>query len=50
MVGDEVFVETRGGPLLIAFEGERAFMDGPAATVYSGLLSDEFHWDISQVI
>lgn len=50
MVGDEVFVETRGGPLLITFEGDRACMDGPAATVYSGVLSDEFHWDISQVI
>ncbi|UEC43672.1 MAG: Diaminopimelate epimerase [Methanothrix sp.] len=50
MVGDEVFVETRGGPLLITFEGDRACMDGPAATVYSGILSGEFHWDISQVI
>ncbi len=48
MAGDEVFVETRGGPLLITFEGDRAYMDGPAATVYSGELSDEFHWDISQ--
>jgi hypothetical protein len=23
-------------------------MDGPAATVFAGELSDEFHWDISQ--
>jgi len=50
MVGDEVFVETRGGPLLITFEGERAYMDGPASTVFAGELSDEFHWDISQVL
>ena len=48
MVDDEVFVETRGGPLLITFEGDEAYMDGPASTVYSGVLSDEFHWDISQ--
>lgn len=48
MVGDEVFVETRGGPLLINFDGDRAYMDGPAATVFAGELSDEFHWDISQ--
>lgn len=48
MAGDEIFVETRGGPLLITFEGERAYMDGPASTVFSGELSDEFHWDISQ--
>jgi len=48
MVGDEVFVETRGGPLLIIFQDDRAYMDGPAATVYAGELSDEFHWDISQ--
>ncbi|MGC9515662.1 diaminopimelate epimerase [Methanocrinis sp.] len=48
MAGDEIFVETRGGPLLITFEGDRAYMDGPASTVYSGELSDEFHWDISQ--
>lgn len=48
MVGDEIFVETRGGPLLITFQDDRAYMDGPAATVYAGELSDEFHWDISQ--
>ena len=48
MVGDEVFVETRGGPLLITFDGDRAYMDGPAATVFAGELSEEFHWDISQ--
>ncbi|HPJ29950.1 MAG TPA: diaminopimelate epimerase [Methanothrix sp.] len=50
MVGDEVFVETRGGPLLISFDGERAYMEGPASTVFTGELCDEFHWDISQVI
>jgi len=50
MAGDEVFVETRGGPLLITFEGDRAYMDGPAATVFTGELSDDFHWDISQEI
>jgi diaminopimelate epimerase len=42
LVGDEVLVETRGGPLLISFEGEKAYLDGPAVTVYDGELSDEF--------
>jgi len=47
MVEDEVFVETRGGPLVISFEGDRAYMDGPATTVYRGELSEEFQWDLS---
>jgi len=42
LVGDEVLVETRGGPLLISLEGEKAYLDGPAVTVYDGELSDEF--------
>jgi len=48
MVGDDVFIETRGGPLVISFEDERAYMDGPAMTVYRGELSEEFYWDLSE--
>ncbi|HUI39891.1 MAG TPA: diaminopimelate epimerase [Methanothrix sp.] len=47
-VGDEVQVETRGGPLIVTFEGENAFMEGPAVTVYSGELSEEFRWNLFQ--
>jgi diaminopimelate epimerase len=39
---DEVLAETAGGPLLITFEEDRAFMEGPAVTVYTGELSEEF--------
>jgi diaminopimelate epimerase len=42
LIEDEVLVETRGGPLMVYFEGDRAFMEGPAATIYSGELSEEF--------
>ncbi|MHC1632015.1 MAG: diaminopimelate epimerase [Methanotrichaceae archaeon] len=42
MVGDEVFVETRGGPLMVSFQEETTYLDGPAITVYSGELSKEF--------
>ncbi len=48
LVGDEVMVETRGGPLIVSFEGDRAFLEGPAVTVYTGELSDEFRWSLSQ--
>jgi diaminopimelate epimerase len=48
LAGDEVFVQTRGGPLIVSFEGERAYMDGPATTVYRGEVSDEYGWAISQ--
>jgi diaminopimelate epimerase len=47
-VGDEVLVETKGGPLIISFEGDHAFMDGPAVTVYSGELSEEYQWNLSE--
>jgi diaminopimelate epimerase len=42
LIENEVLVETRGGPLMVYFEGDRAFMEGPAATIYSGELSEEF--------
>jgi diaminopimelate epimerase len=45
--GDEVLVETKGGPLMITFEGDRAFMEGPAVTVYSGELNEEYWWSLS---
>ncbi len=48
LVGDEVLVETRGGPLIVSFKGENAFMEGPAVTVYSGELSEEYHWNLFQ--
>jgi diaminopimelate epimerase len=41
-------VETKGGPLIISFEGDHAFMDGPAVTVYSGELSEEYQWNLSE--
>ncbi len=48
LVGDEVLVETKGGPLIITFEDGRAFMEGPAVTVYMGELSEEYRWSLSQ--
>ncbi len=48
LVGDEVMVETRGGPLIVSFEGERAYLEGPAVTVFTGELSDEFRWSLFQ--
>jgi diaminopimelate epimerase len=48
LVGDEVVVKTNGGPLIVSFEGERAFLEGPAVTVYQGELSDEYRWDLSR--
>ncbi|OPY54860.1 MAG: Diaminopimelate epimerase [Methanosaeta sp. PtaU1.Bin060] len=47
-VGDEVLVKTRGGPLIVTFEGDDAFMEGPAVTVYSGDVSEEFRWGLLQ--
>lgn len=44
---DEVLVETKGGPLIITFEGGKAFMEGPAVTVYSGELNEEYWWSLS---
>lgn len=46
LVGDEVVVQTRGGPLVISFEGQSAFMEGPAVTVFSGELSQEYLWNL----
>ncbi len=48
IIENEVLVETRGGPLIIYFEGDHAFMEGPAVTVYTGELSDEYRWNLSQ--
>ena len=45
--GDEVLVETKGGPLIITFEGDKAFMEGPAVAVYSGELNEEYWWSLS---
>jgi diaminopimelate epimerase len=45
--GDEVLVETKGGPLIITFEGDNAFMEGPAVAVYSGELNEEYWWSLS---
>ena len=46
LAGDEVVVQTRGGPLIINFEGQIAFMEGPAVTVFSGELSQEYLWNL----
>jgi len=46
LAGDEVVVQTRGGPLIISFEGQTAFMEGPAVTVFSGELSQEYLWNL----
>ena len=46
LVGDEVIVQTRGGPLIISFEAGSAFMEGPAVTVCSGELSQEYLWNL----
>lgn len=48
LVGDEAMVQTKGGPLIITFEGESAFMEGPAVTVCSGEFSEEFLWNLYQ--
>jgi diaminopimelate epimerase len=48
IIGDEVIVETCGGPLIICFQDDHVFMEGPAVTVYSGELSDEYRWNLSQ--
>jgi len=45
---DEVLAETAGGPLIIFFEEDRAFMEGPAVTVYTGELNEEFINGISR--
>jgi diaminopimelate epimerase len=42
LAGDEVLVNTMGGPLIVSFEDDRAFLDGPAVTVFSGELSLEY--------
>jgi diaminopimelate epimerase len=47
LVDDEVLVQTRGGPLLITFEDDKAFMEGPAVTVCSGEISEEYLWNLS---
>ncbi len=48
LVDDEVMVQTKGGPLLISFEEGKAFMEGPAVTVCSGELSEEYLWNLFQ--
>ncbi len=48
LIEDEVLVETRGGPLIIYFQKDHAFMEGPAVTVYTGEISDEYRWSLSQ--
>jgi diaminopimelate epimerase len=47
LVDDEVLVQTKGGPLIITFEEDKAFMEGPAVTVFSGEFSEEYLWNIS---
>jgi diaminopimelate epimerase len=46
LVEDVVQVKTKGGPLTITFEEGKAFMEGPAVTVYVGELSEEFCWSL----
>jgi len=46
LAGDEVEVRTRGGPLIISFDKDNAFMEGPAVTVFSGELSQEYLWNL----
>ncbi|MDD1748582.1 MAG: diaminopimelate epimerase [Methanothrix sp.] len=48
LAGDEVLVQTKGGPLIITFEEGKAFMEGPAVTVCSGELSEEYLWNLYQ--
>jgi diaminopimelate epimerase len=48
LAGDEVLVKTKGGPLIISFEGGNAFMEGPAVTVCSGEMDEEFLWNLYQ--
>jgi len=50
LVEGEVLVQTRGGPLIVSFVGDRAFMEGPAVTVYTGELSEEYLWSLFQEI
>jgi diaminopimelate epimerase len=50
LVDDEVIVQTKGGPLLISFEEGKAFMEGPAVTVCSGEISEEYLWNISMEV
>jgi diaminopimelate epimerase len=40
LAGDEVHIKTRGGPLIVTFEGDLAFLEGPAVTVYWGSLDE----------
>jgi len=40
--GDKVQVRTRGGPLMVYFEGNKAYLEGPATTVFNGELTDEY--------
>ena len=46
LVEDEVFVDTLGGPLIVSFQEERTYLDGPAVSVYSGKLSEGIRWDL----
>ncbi|MFB3763693.1 MAG: diaminopimelate epimerase [Methanotrichaceae archaeon] len=48
LISDEVLVETRGGPVIIYFQRDHVYMEGPAVTVYTGELSDEYRWSLSQ--
>jgi diaminopimelate epimerase len=46
LLGDEILVETKGGPLIITFAGDKAFMEGPAVTVYSAEMDEEYWWSL----
>ncbi len=48
LIDDETIVQTRGGPLIVYFEDERAFMEGPAVTIYTGELSEEYIWCLTR--
>ncbi len=41
LIKDEVLVLTKGGELIISFEGEEAYMEGPAETVFTGEIENE---------
>lgn len=38
---DEIHVFTRGGELIISFEGDEAYMEGPAETVFRGEIEED---------
>ncbi|HOT06891.1 MAG TPA: diaminopimelate epimerase [Methanotrichaceae archaeon] len=50
LVGDEVLVNTMGGPLAVSFDGEKAYLEGPAVTVFRGVLDPEYYSYLSEGI